>query len=315
MKNGQTPIYLSLIIFIASIQLNGQTLSTPHVNYINKYNKLAIKHQKKYKIPASIKLAQGLHESNAGRSRLAIEGNNHFGIKCKSDWTGKTIYSNDDTANECFRQYNSAKDSYEDHSKFLSGNTRYSKLFTLDIKDYKSWANELKAAGYATDPQYPTKLIKMIEDYELYKFDAKVKISESASNKKTKQTKQTQQTQTFQQEKTYREIFKTFGLLYVIANQYDSFESIAYDLDFKAKDLASYNELPENYSLKSGDIVFLEKKKNKADKPFYEHLVTSGESMHSIAQKYGMKLSCLYKMNTKKPDSFVLEVDMVLRLR
>lgn len=139
--------------------------------YIAKYKSLAIESMIKYNIPASIKLAQGLVETASGNSRLAKEANNHFGIKCKSYWKGETISHDDDAKGECFRKYNSASDSYIDHSEFLTNSERYNVLFTYDPTDYKSWAKGLSACGYATNPKYPLILIKAIEDYELYLVD------------------------------------------------------------------------------------------------------------------------------------------------
>ena len=141
--------------------------------YIKQYAPMAIEQMQKYKIPASITLAQGLLESGAGRSELALKSNNHFGIKCHDSWRGKKTYHDDDAKGECFRVYKSVADSYEDHSQFLSGRTRYASLFKLQITDYKAWARGLKKAGYATDPSYANRLISIIEDYELYKYDSK----------------------------------------------------------------------------------------------------------------------------------------------
>ena len=141
--------------------------------YIDQYAKIAVLEMKKHKIPASITLAQGILESGSGKGRLAVEANNHFGIKCH-DWNGKKIYHDDDRRQECFRKYKHAESSYEDHSEFLTTRGRYANLFTLRDGDYKAWAKGLKAAGYATDRQYPDKLISLIERYELYKYDAMV---------------------------------------------------------------------------------------------------------------------------------------------
>ena len=124
-----------------------------------------------YRIPASITLAQGIYESNAGKSRLATEANNHFGIKCHKEWTGKTFIQDDETKNECFRKYDNPEESFRDHSYFLTQRDRYKDLFKLDITDYKGWASGLKEAGYATNPQYPEKLINTIETFSLNKFD------------------------------------------------------------------------------------------------------------------------------------------------
>ena len=139
-------------------------------SYIDQYKNLAIEEMLRYNIPASITLAQGLFESGAGRSELSIKGNNHFGIKCH-DWTGASVYHNDDAANECFRSYDNALQSYEDHSRFLKQNSRYRSLFQLVRTDYKGWARGLKSCGYATNPQYADKLIELIELYKLYTLD------------------------------------------------------------------------------------------------------------------------------------------------
>tara|TARA_B100000941_G_scaffold274251_1_gene235248 strand:+ start:615 stop:1361 length:747 start_codon:yes stop_codon:yes gene_type:complete len=151
---------------------NNKTSTSFKVNdYLSKYSEFAILEMKRYKIPASITLAQGLLESSYGRARLAVEANNHFGIKCHKSWRGKKIYHDDDEKNECFRKYRNVSDSYRDHSLFLKNRSRYSSLFNLDIKNYRAWAKGLKKAGYATDPNYADKLISLIDRYELYRFD------------------------------------------------------------------------------------------------------------------------------------------------
>ena len=148
----------------------------PHLSkgtgdYIEEYNDIAIAEMLRFKIPASITLAQGILESNSGRSRLTVRGNNHFGVKCHSSWKGKRIYHDDDAKQECFRKYKHPLTSFRDHSLFLFDRKRYAALFDLKLTNYKGWARGLKKAGYATDPKYPVKLIRIIEDYELYKYD------------------------------------------------------------------------------------------------------------------------------------------------
>jgi len=140
-------------------------------NYIDTYKEIAIQKMVEYKIPASITLAQGIFESACGTSRLATEGNNHFGIKCHKEWEGETLKHDDDELQECFRKYQRPEDSYNDHSQFLITRPRYAKLFTLDVMDYQGWARELKAAGYATNPQYADRLISLIERFDLAKQD------------------------------------------------------------------------------------------------------------------------------------------------
>ena len=159
----------------------GSVIINSTETYIQAFTPIAIKEMKEFGIPASITLAQGILESGSGKGRLAVEANNHFGIKCH-DWKGKKIYHDDDTEQECFRKYSSAEQSFNDHSKFLKYRKRYAKLFTLHKSDYKSWAKELRKAGYATDRRYPQKLISLIERYKLYEVDALVLGEEYDSN-------------------------------------------------------------------------------------------------------------------------------------
>ena len=142
-------------------------------DYISTFKTIAKEEMQKTGIPASITLAQGILESGSGKGRLAVEANNHFGIKCH-DWTGMKIYHDDDEDQECFRKYKNAETSFKDHSVFLTGRKRYANLFKLKKNDYKGWAKELRRAGYATDKRYPQKLISLIERYQLYKYDEEV---------------------------------------------------------------------------------------------------------------------------------------------
>lgn len=158
------------LIATSNIKVSKNTID----DYINLYSAAAMQSMKTYGIPASIKLAQGILESGSGNGRLCREANNHFGIKCKEEWTGETAFHTDDAPDECFRKYPSAMDSFNDHSEFLANRIYYKNLFTLDISDYSAWAKGLKKAGYATDPKYPQKLISIIERYKLYEFDQQV---------------------------------------------------------------------------------------------------------------------------------------------
>ncbi len=303
MKTHSRIFFVVTAFLFFSLGVSGQEKTQSRLDYIDTYSDLAVKHMEKYKIPASITLSQGILESGAGMSSFVKRSNNHFGIKCHSDWKGDTIIHDDDRPNECFRKYKKAEDSFEDHSRFLTEKRRYSILFDLDIRDYKGWARGLQTSGYATDKTYANKLIKLIEDYELYRYDTKGYKKANAGKTTVTGTKPQE-----------RDVFKTHGLIYVYARQNDSFEAIANDLRFKVKDLIKYNEVPEDFPLNEGDIVYLEKKKKKADKPYYEHTILIGESMHSISQRYGIQLSRLYKMNKKDPDYVPVEGD-VLRLR
>jgi LysM repeat protein len=270
--------------------------------YIIRYREQAVQQQQKYKIPASITMAQALLESAAGESTLAKNANNHFGIKCHTGWKGETSYHDDDKKNECFRKYKNVKDSYEDHSRFLSERSNYVRLFTYKITDYRKWAKGLQECHYATDRGYANKLIDIIETYELYNLDkekGKTKVNEPETTPPVM---------------LQREVFRTHNLIYVIAKDDDSLEVIARDLGFKAKQLQKYNEMHNGFPLEKGDIVYLQKKKKQADAPYLLHTVQIGESMHSISQRYGVRVKSLYKINKKKPD-FVPEEGDVLQLR
>lgn len=296
----KTIIFSVLIFFIFTPSFSQAKRYKIYDEYISTYKTIAIDQMKRYKIPASITLAQGLLESGAGKSSLTVSSNNHFGIKCHSDWTGEKVYKADDGPNDCFRKYKKAEDSFEDHSKFLT-KTRYKKLFDLEITDYRGWARGLQQAGYATDKAYANKLIKLIEDYELYQHD------------KERSGKSKDDTPSFRPEYSHTP-YKTHNLIYVIAIDGDNYEAIAAEFGFKPKDLYKYNEVPEGFPLKKGDLVYFQKKKSKADKPYYEHVVQVGESMHSISQLYGIKVKNLYKMN-KKDFEYVPEEGDVLKLR
>ncbi len=296
-------IILSVLISFISISSFSQAKRYKiYDEYISTYKGIAIDHMRRYKIPASITLAQGLLESGAGRSSLTVSSNNHFGIKCHNDWTGEKVYKADDGPNDCFRKYKKAEDSFEDHSKFLT-RARYKNLFDLEITDYRGWARGLQQAGYATDKAYANKLIKLIEDYELYQHD-------KGSSGKSKAKDDTRPSRSEYNHTPY----KTHNLIYVIAIDGDNYEAIAAEFDFKPKDLYKYNEVPEGFPLKKGDLVYFQKKKSKADKPYYDHVVQVGESMHSISQLYGIKVKNLYKMNKKDFEYVPVEGD-VLRLR
>jgi hypothetical protein len=292
-------LFLSITFLCAfNIGIFSQKQSQPYLDYIKNHKELAIQQMKKYSIPASVTLAQGLLETRAGQSELAWKHNNHFGIKCGSDWKGKRAYFTDDKPNECFRSYGNREDSYEDHSVFLKKYSRYAALFELKSTDYAGWAKGLQKAGYATSKAYANSLINLIETYELYKYDSPEKI------KKNK----------VQTPKRKRQPYISGGLLYVEAEDGDTYEDIAYDLDFKTKNLLKYNDVHEGFPLHKGDIVYLESKKIKADMPHLDYIVKIGDSMHSISQRYGIRLKSLYKLNGKTAD-YIPEEGDVLRLR
>ncbi|MDH6358164.1 glucosaminidase domain-containing protein [Parabacteroides sp. PF5-9] len=295
--------FFLLLTFLNVDHLSAQRNNPTYEKYIKQYGDLAIFQQRKYGIPASITLAQGILESGAGQGDLAKRSNNHFGIKC-NNWKGAKVYHNDDKQGECFRKYKKVEDSYEDHSLFLTQRPWYEPLFKLKITDYKGWAKGLQKSGYATDPSYGKKLIKLIEDYDLHQYD-KVKSSKQIKGKKgrldTSGNKASDKTNVDQIE-IRRNVYKTYGLIYVYADANDSFEQIARDIRQSAKELAKFNDLSVDQRLIKGEVIYLQKKKKKADKPHYDHVVLSGETMHHVAQKYGIQLNSLLKMNKKKKD-------------
>ena len=296
-KHTMKKLKLFLILIISCLTLQAQTRNKQYEDYIKKYRELAVEEMKKYHIPASITLAQGLLESGAGQSTLARKSNNHFGIKCGSDWRGKTVSHDDDARGECFRAYKHPKDSYEDHSKFLAGRSRYASLFKLKITDYKGWARGLKKAGYATNPRYADQLIGIIELYELHKYDEKNYLKWIKKNPNLHQT------------------YIANDLLYIVVRAGDSWKSISKEFDISQKKLRKYNDLYKGYVLQVGDILYLEKKNKKADKEHIVHVLRAGESMYSVSQKYGIRLKNLYKMNKMAVDDSAPEVGTILRLR
>ena len=296
-KHTMKKLKLFLILIISCLTLQAQTRNKQYEAYIKKYRELAVEEMKKYHIPASITLAQGLLESGAGQSALARKSNNHFGIKCGSDWYGKTVSHDDDARGECFRAYKHPKDSYEDHSKFLAGRPRYASLFNLNITDYKGWARGLKKAGYATNPRYADQLIGIIELYELYKYDDKNYLKWIKKNPNPHQT------------------YIANDLLYIVVRAGDSWKSISQEFDISQKKLRKYNDLYKGYALQVGDILYLEKKNKKAGKEHIVHVLRAGESMYSISQKYGIRLKNLYKLNKMDEDDPAPKIGTILRLR
>lgn len=273
--------------------------------YINQYKDLAIREMLQYRIPASITLAQAVFESGAGRSRLAMLGNNHFGIKCH-DWTGRTIAEDDDALGECFRAYDHPLQSFEDHSKFLVNSSRYRRLFSLSMEDYRGWAHGLKACGYATNPLYAHKLIELIELYKLYVYDSARSYDHAMVEYSGNQT-------VVNQAKPLHPIAIFNKNYYIRARRGDTFKLIGEEIGVSYKKIAKYNERDKDDTLTEGEIIFLKKKRKKAPKAFKNrpHVVKDGESLYIIAQIYGMRLSSLYKLNDFTPDHTIHVGDVV----
>ena len=303
MKRTILFVILCTSCFVHSL---AQQRNSVYEAYIEKYKDIAVEQMRRHKIPASITLAQGLLESGAGRSELAQKSNNHFGIKRGSDWTGPTVTHNDDRHGEHFRKYKSVEEGYEDHSRFLL-RERYQRLFRLSITDYKGWARGLKACGYATSPVYADRLIGIIELYELDKLDEdpnrpRIVIPEYEPTPEV--------------HLNYRAFTLNNGLRCTIARTGDTWATIASDLRLPLDRLLDYNEADDDMPLADGDFVYLEKKATKGPKEMKGrwHKVTDDDSMYSIAQRYGIRLRSLYKMNYKDDDYQPLAGDL-LRVR
>lgn len=311
--------------------LQGQGWKTEE-QYIQKFALFAVEEMEKYQIPASITLAQGLLETGGGQSRLAQQGNNHFGIKCKEDWTGKSMSHTDDAPNECFRVYDDPRDSYEDHSKFLRFRKYYQNLFTLDMMDYKAWAHGLKKAGYATNPRYAYILIDKIEKHRLYEFDrvssketlakvlsmypalskdqvfmAQLSQSKVTPEPKTivvpyKQTSYAVQKKEVERIKSTTELLESIlikshpngGKRFIVIPTDTNVDVIAKKFGIKKSQIMKWNEL-EDSTLRKNDVIFLQAKSSRGTMNTYK--VQVGEDMHDISQKFGIKLSTLYSRN------------------
>jgi LysM repeat protein len=267
--------------------------------YIQQFAPLAVSEMKRTGIPASIKLAQAILESGDGNSRLAKRANNHFGIKCH-DWRGPRIYHDDDHRGECFRKYRSADASFQDHSDFLSTRSRYAFLFDLDPTDYAAWAQGLKSSGYATNPSYDRLLIRIIEENQLHQYDR----GGTAINQSAPVSIRPAVALPIPGPPTESSPGRTVSVInhvrYVIARDGDSFESLAREFRLMAWELPRYNETDSQAKLREGDIVFLQPKKNRAEKGNEFHVVEEGETLYRISQLYGVKLDRLRIRNGLK---------------
>ena len=253
-------------------------------NYIEQYEWLAVTEMHRSGVPASITMAQAVLESNWGRSRLAVKGNNHFGIKCHGKWD-KKIYEDDDKKNECFRKYSLVIESFRDHSDFLSMRGRYESLFNLRPDDYKSWAKGLKKAGYATNPQYPKLLIRLIEENEFFRLD-KISREEMASTLPGDHPNLP---------RIYIKKYTVNKRLCVDLTEGIDMVRLAKELELKCKTLYKYNDLTPAKRLVAGDRIFIQPKRTSAKTSY--HRVEEGETLWRISQQYGIKLKSLYKRN------------------
>ncbi|MGB0929807.1 MAG: glycoside hydrolase family 73 protein [Chitinophagales bacterium] len=247
--------------------------------YLNQYRAIAITESKRTQVPASITLAQGILESAYGNSYLARKGRNHFGIKCHKQWKSKRIFARG--SKSCYRKYKSAYSSYIDHSNFLRNNKRYKSLFDLDIVNYQDWAKGLKEAGYATDPLYPKKLIQIIEKHNLHEFDEENYFAKGGNC----------------EVEVLSTTFSFNGLKMVVFDCPIPPKRIAQAYDISLEDLLKYNPFNKDEEVPSNTVVFLEPLKKRGPKGIPKHLVTTNETVESIAHLYGVKSDNLYHRN------------------
>lgn len=249
-----------LLVFVHHFSV-AQNKRISRAEYIEKYKDVAIDKMRQTGIPASITLAQACLESDDGNSWLAREANNHFGIKCGNNWTGERIYKDDDMPNDCFRKYKNVAESYDDHSNYLLNTKRYASLFQLDSRDYKGWAQGLKDAGYATNPQYAQLLIKIIEDNQLYKYDESVRL---VSTPTTVNSKGKTASEDWTIQLSTHEVKTNNDVKYIIVKKGDTFQGIAKEFNMWEKELYKYNDLTRDSTLHEGQVLYIQPKRNKA---------------------------------------------------
>ena len=276
--------------------------------YIETWKTEAISQMAAYGIPASITLAQGILESGDGNSRLAKQGNNHFGIKCHT-WTGKTIHEDDDKKNECFRKYESARQSFQDHSEFLSKKGRYSFLFDLKPNDYKGWARGLKTAGYATNPKYASLLITLIEKNNLQQYDNMLLASNNHSNSGNGFLFASLSKPKTNKHSIY---IHNNNIKYIKVKSKDTFYKISKEFGMHLGQIYKYNDLSDKNFIKEGDIIYLQPKRKKAK--VESHKVKENETLHGISQVYGIKLKSICKKNKLEAET-ILQQGQILELR
>ena len=304
-------------LFALLFVLNGMVAEaqpgTDIIDYINNYKKLAMDEMNRTGIPASITLAQGIHETYAGKSELVLKSNNHFGIKCKDYWTGKKVYHDDDARGECFRKYDDPALSYRDHSDFLKAGERYAFLFKLDPEDYKGWAHGLKKAGYATNPKYAPILIKLIEDYNLEQYTeiAMGKIPPEAEviavNPKPATDEPADISAFIKQQDPLIEIAPPPAINYpsgeftinntkvIYAKQGTALLAIAQQYDIPLSKLLEYNDMDDEEVLVKNQLIYLQRKRRTGSTDV--HVVANGETLHDISQAEAIRLENLLEYN------------------
>lgn len=305
--------------------------------YLERFAGFAVEEMHRSGVPASITLAQGMLESSYGRSELAVKANNHFGIQCHGEaWTGKRYKHMDSGELREFRKYKSVLDSYEDHSDFLVKNKRYAGLFELEITDYKGWAHGLKKAGYAEDPEYAAKLIRVVEMFGLDKYDTMTSVPAVEKKKPSRKDKKDAKTpvpvenrtvvavekeepMTERQRMSYRyslsrEMYSQNGVPFIYSCAGETYSDIARHYNLFLREVLSFNDAAQDVELQAGTVVYLQAKKRKAAKGYEEYVVEEGMGMPEISQKFAVKLRRLYRMNDVS-EGYVPQVGEVIKLR
>lgn len=312
-------IFPLLIAIGMAVHVRAQVRLTRE-EYIDRYKHIAVAHMERYGIPASITMAQGILESNCGNSLLSMQSNNHFGIKCKRDWKGGKVYHDDDARGECFRAYPSVEASYRDHAEFLDSQPRYDSLFSYGTTDYKSWARGLKAAGYATAPDYAQRLIRIIEENRLYLLDREDGLRLYASTTSHGRdpgewfASQSSVAQTGAEAAVdpddYRvtinahagyDVYATNGVHYVVAKRGDTFENIGAKFRISPRNLRKFNDLKDRKAQPAmGETVYIERKKKRWEQNARQHVARAGETAYAIGQSYAIRTRSVEKMNRLK---------------
>lgn len=303
-------VSLTALLLFFTVSFNLRSQEDDIVQYINNWKDVAINQMVLHGVPASVTMAQAVLESGHGKSKLAVRANNHFGIKCNG-WKGETFYQDDDKPNECFRKYESASVSFEDHSIFLTGRSRYAGLFDLDITDYKGWARGLKAAGYATNPIYHKLLIEIIERYDLDELDEEGNFDWVATNSANMKASKNAANQTSKdQHKIYYNPNKT---KYVIAGQHDTFYQIASEFGVNIRQLNRWNDFPQTKDLlHKGDKVYIMRKRKRPATNEVRVQIDESKPLWKVSQEHGIQLRTLMKLNDlSSPDAAMQEGDIV----
>lgn len=298
-------LHFFLTFFIATLSAAAQSPSVVR-EYVEKFKDIAMLEMIRTGVPASITLAQGIHETGAGKSVLVVKSNNHFGIKCKSEWKGESVSHDDDARGECFRKYDSPLDSYRDHSDFLRNRSHYASLFNLDPTDYEGWAYGLKKAGYATNPKYPQILIKLIRDYNLQDYTLIALGKKQPENGVVFANSTTDNTTTVEPvaevpEKEYNYpsgVFKINDTKVIFIPRGTSYLAVANEHHISLSRLFEFNDMMPEEAATRSHLLYLQRKRKTGDNEY--HVVEAGQTLHDISQVQGIRLESLLYYNLLK---------------